>query len=175
MRSDIARRLPEWASAPSQRGPVPRSLCGPNRSGFQVPRFGEPLEPARALAVRASGPYLGRVLSRIPSRLAARLWAALLVLTVAFHAVTPFEAPLVVRSGSAFSAATADVAIAPARKIAVERSVVQVAPVLPVVSAIVLPAMPLVAAIPHAWPEQTGPPLPAPLARKIAPRGPPTS
>ncbi|QCI93619.1 hypothetical protein [Novosphingobium sp. EMRT-2] len=115
------------------------------------------------------------MLSRIPSRLAARFWAALLVLTVAFHAVTPFEAPLVVRSGSAFSAATADVAIAPARKIAVERSVVQVTPVLPVVSATVLPAMPLVAAIPHAWPEQTGPPLPAPLARKIAPRGPPTS
>ena len=131
-------------------------------------------KPARALAVRAPNPYVGRVLSRLPSRLAARFWAALLVLTVAFHAVTPFEAPLVVRSGSAFSAATAEVAIAPARKTAVERYVVQMAPVLPTVSAVVLSTMPLVAAIPHAWPDQTGPPPPVPLARKIAPRGPPT-
>lgn len=114
------------------------------------------------------------MLSRLPSRLAARFWAALLVLTVAFHAVTPLEAPLVVRSGSAFSAATAEVAIAPARKTVVERHVVQIAPSLPAMAVIALPAMPLVAAIPHAWPEQTGPPPPAPLARKIAPRGPPT-
>lgn len=43
-------------------------------------------------------------------------WLWLLVATIAFHAVVPTGSPLVRTSGSAFSATTADVSLAPKRK-----------------------------------------------------------
>lgn len=110
-------------------------------------------------------------------RLVARFWAALLVLTVALSAVAPIEAPLDVRSGSAFSADTVEVAIAPARQgLAVQRVVQLPAPLplLPLAPLAILAALPLLASARDRWPAPTGPPSHAPLlARKIAPRGPP--
>lgn len=106
-------------------------------------------------------------------RLAGRLWAALLVLTIAFHAGTPVAGALEQRSGSAFSADTVEMAVAPARRDVAAVRIASV-PLPPVPSAeppVVAPAM---AAFDHVRPDPTGPPPAAPaLARKEAPRGPP--
>ncbi|WP_408591865.1 hypothetical protein [Novosphingobium sp.] len=76
--------------------------------------------------------------NRLASRLAGRLWAVLLVLTIAVHAGAPVAAaPLDWRSGSAFSADTVEVAIAPARS---QVAVRLIAPLTqPVVPAPVVP------------------------------------
>lgn len=104
---------------------------------------------------------------------AGRLWALLLALTVLTHAVAPFEAPATVRHGSAFSAVTAETAVAPQQRTVVQRAVVPVAPP-PVPAAATL--QPLHFAAPdHFWPPQTAPPAPLPLAYRPAPRGPPLS
>lgn len=104
--------------------------------------------------------------------LAGRLWACLLALTVLTHAIAPFDAPMVVRSGSAFSAATVDMAVAPERRVQVMRAVVPLAPP-PVAVVTLAPEMSLVAAQAWTWPPQTAPPVPAPLTLRPAPTGPP--
>ena len=87
-------------------------------------------------------------------KLGRRLWALLRALTVLTHALIPlgppFEAPVTVRHGSAFSAATAETAVAPANRLQIQRAVVPRAP-------------------------QTAPPAPQPLALLPAPRAPPLS
>lgn len=102
-----------------------------------------------------------------------RLWALLLVLLIAMQALAPVGEGLRLRSGSAFSADTVEVAVAPVRR-AVEASV----PALPAppapAPAVVLPlAMALVAP----WlpkPRQTAPPrLNAALSQRLNPRAPP--
>jgi hypothetical protein len=111
------------------------------------------------------------VLSRLSLNLAGRLWALLLALTVLAHATVPFEAPLQARAGSAFSAATADLAVAPERKVQVQRAMVPVTPPRPV--ATLAPPAPATESADHLWPPQTAPPAPAPLLLRPAPRAPP--
>lgn len=118
------------------------------------------------------------MLTRLSSVFAARFWAALLVLTIAFHASVPVGAPLDVRSGSAFSADTVDVAVAPARRAAAEITIAApLPPLMPVQHAVTQPAIPArFAAATHRWPDPTGPPAARlPLARNLAPRAPPTA
>ncbi|MEO0030732.1 MAG: hypothetical protein RIS94_490 [Pseudomonadota bacterium] len=115
------------------------------------------------------------MLSRLSTRAAGRLWAALLVLTIAFHAGTPVSAALDLRSGSAFSADTMEVAVAPARRDATQR--VALVPVPLPERPHAVPLFRTGAAQPdHRWPDATGPPASAPLlARKAAPRAPPAA
>lgn len=99
----------------------------------------------------------------------------LLMLTIAFHAGVPIEAPLVVHSGSAFSASTVDVALAPVRRGEV-RAAAQAPvphPALPSAVPVLAPSQALSDALPHAWPDQTGPPPLLPLSTRPAPTGPP--
>ncbi|MDF8333154.1 hypothetical protein [Novosphingobium cyanobacteriorum] len=113
------------------------------------------------------------MLSRFPLRLAGRLWAVLLVLTIAFHAGTPVAAAFEQRSGSAFSADTVEMVVAPARR---DVAAVRIAPLpLPPVPTAATPVVqPAIAVFDHVRPDSTGPPPAAPaLARKEAPRGPP--
>lgn len=103
--------------------------------------------------------------------LAARFWAALLVLTIAFHAGVPVSTPLDVRSGSAFSADTVDVAVTPPSRLAAQAAVAQPQPM---VAVLVAYAVPRLAPAPYRWPDATGPPVARiPLARNLAPRAPP--
>jgi hypothetical protein len=111
-------------------------------------------------------------------KLGGRLWAILLALTVLTHALiplgSPFEAPVTVRHGSAFSAATAETAVAPANRIQIQRVAVPIAPPPPVVLAQDLPA-PELSRPEGFWPPQTAPPAPQPLALLPSPRAPPLS
>lgn len=107
-------------------------------------------------------------------RLGGRLWALLLALTVLTHALVPFEAPVTVRHGSAFSAATVDMAVAPANRVQIQRAVVPMAPPPPVI-ALAEPAPLELIGADHIWPPQTAPPAPQPLALLPAPRAPPLS
>ena len=112
------------------------------------------------------------VLSRIPLRLTGRFWAALLALTVLFHATAPFDAPLIARSGSAFSAATVDLAVAPEGRMAVQRVAIPIVPP-PLAAMPVATSSPVLQRTGHLWPRQTAPPAPAPLLLRPAPRAPP--
>lgn len=102
-----------------------------------------------------------------------RLWTLLLVLVIAFQALAPVGEGLRLRSGSAFSADTVEVAVAPVRRV-VEASV----PALPA-PPVAVPTMvlPLVVAMVAAWrpkPRQTAPPRLNPaLSQRLAPRAPP--
>lgn len=111
------------------------------------------------------------MLSRLSLTLAGRLWAALLALTVLTHATAPFDAPMAVRSGSAFSAVTADLAVAPERRVQVQRAMLPVAP--PPLIRLPEPESFVLAGQPRAWPPQTAPPVAAPLLLRPAPTGPP--
>lgn len=114
-----------------------------------------------------------QVHSALLLKMGARFWAFLLALTVLTHAVAPFEAPATVRHGSAFSAVTAEMAVAPQQRIVVQRAVVPLAPP-PVQTFSALPH-PHAAAPARFWPPQTAPPAPLPLAYGPAPRAPPLS
>lgn len=107
-------------------------------------------------------------------KLGGRLWAILLALTVLTHAVVPYESPVTVRHGSAFSAATAEVAVMPQKRVQIQRAAIPIAPPPPVVT----PAEPApleLAAADHFWPPQTAPPAQLPLLWRPAPRAPPLS
>lgn len=107
-------------------------------------------------------------------KLGGRLWAILLALTVLTHAVAPFEAPAIVRHGSAFSAATVEMAVAPRETVQVQRAVLPFTPPPPAVLA--PETAPVRAERPEGlWPPQTAPPAPQPLALLPAPRAPPLS
>jgi hypothetical protein len=107
-------------------------------------------------------------------KLGGRLWAILLALTVLTHAVAPFESLVTVRHGSAFSAATAEMAVAPANRVQIQRAVVPMAPPPPVI-VLAEPAPLELAGADRFWPPQTAPPAPPPLALRPAPRAPPLS
>lgn len=107
-------------------------------------------------------------------KLGGRLWAILLALTVLTHAVAPFESPVTVRHGSAFSAATAEMAVAPANRVQIQRAVVPMAPPPPVI-ALAEPAPLELVGADHIWPPQTAPPAQPPLLWQPAPRAPPIS
>lgn len=115
-----------------------------------------------------------QVHSALLLKMGGRFWAFLLALTVLTHAVAPFEAPATVRHGSAFSAVTAEMAVAPQQRVAVQRAVVPLAP--PPAQTFAAPLPPQLAAAPaRFWPPQTAPPVPLPLAFRPAPRAPPLS
>jgi len=113
------------------------------------------------------------VLNRLVSTAAVRLLALAMLLTVAFHAALPLAQPLQPVRGSAFSASTADVAVAPARRALPDRAA---APFLPAVLAERPVAALLLAQVRAATdpglPDATGPPA-SPRLRGPSPRAPP--
>ncbi|MFM6828737.1 MAG: hypothetical protein ACKOVA_00120 [Novosphingobium sp.] len=111
--------------------------------------------------------------SHLSLRLTGRLWAALLALTVLFHATVPFGTPLLERSGSAFSAATTDLAVAPERRLVTHRALLPAVP--PPAIEFPEPDVPRAEPVAYLWPPQTAPPSPAPLLLRPAPRAPPTA
>ncbi len=114
--------------------------------------------------------------ARLPSLTALRLWAALLLAAIVLQAAEPVGLPLETRHGSAFSAATQDVALAPQGRAEAERRIASPLPAtLPVEPA---PAAVRVAPPLPAWafrPDSTGPPAHDILARQPPPRGPPSA
>ncbi|NMN89327.1 MULTISPECIES: hypothetical protein [unclassified Novosphingobium] len=116
-------------------------------------------------------------MSRLPLRLAGRLWAVLLVLTVALSALAPGAALVGMRSGSAFSVDTVEMAVAPARpQVAVARlEALPPMPLVPAVALVLVVLAPLaLARAPHILPRSTGPPLATlPLRAPGTPRAPP--
>lgn len=108
-------------------------------------------------------------------RTVARWWALLLVLVIALQALAPVGNALVVRSGSAFSADTIEVAVAPPRRTA-ETVVVALPapPPPPLVPALAMPLLAVLFAAPLPKPRATAPPQRAPtLSRPSSPRAPP--
>ncbi|EIZ80714.1 hypothetical protein WSK_0687 [Novosphingobium sp. Rr 2-17] len=93
--------------------------------------------------------------------LRVRLWTLLLLAAIGLQAASPIRAPLDRMQGSAFSAATVDVALAGNRKAENAASAVQVMPPLParavLVHAPALPAFALTAPY-RLRPEARGPP-----------------
>jgi|KBSSwiStaDraftv2_1062776.scaffolds.fasta_scaffold05784_11 hypothetical protein len=103
-----------------------------------------------------------------------RLLAALLLLAAAFQAATPGWSPLEPTRGSAFSASTADVALAPTRSTEAARIAPHPAP--PLADAVAPQPIPgRNAALPQfaARPDSTGPPATRPRAALPEPRAPP--
>lgn len=109
----------------------------------------------------------------LPSLTALRLWAALLLAAIGWQAAQPFHAPLEARHGSAFSATTVEVAVAPQRQVAAQRAWPAMPAPVPV--AVERPFRPfsLLPETPSPRPDSTGPPTRVILARQPAPRGPP--
>jgi len=103
-----------------------------------------------------------------------RLWAALLLAVIGLQAAEPIRAPLERVTGSAFSAATADVALASNRR--TEATVLKVVPTppLPEMPQVVEP-MPARTLVPAARlrPSARAPPQRQDNARLPDPRGPP--
>lgn len=102
-----------------------------------------------------------------------RLWTLLLVLLIAFQALAPVGEGLRLRSGSAFSADTVEVAVAPVRRVADVAVPALPAPPVPV-PALVLPLVIALVALWSPKPPQTAPPRLNPaLSQRLAPRAPP--
>lgn len=111
---------------------------------------------------------------RLPLPNAIRLWALVLLAAIGLQAAVPVGGPLQVRHGSAFSATTVDVAVAPQRRIEAESPVSSPLPaIVPVAAA--QPSAPAFAALVSrpSRPDSTGPPAEDILARQPAPRAPP--
>lgn len=113
------------------------------------------------------------MLRRLPSLTIVRLWAALLLTAIGLQAAQPVDTAFRPSHGSAFSAATYDVALAPQRR----GEDAQIAPTplpppLPQIAA--FPTSPAVLALqPMPRPNSTGPPALTILRRQPAPRAPP--
>lgn len=117
------------------------------------------------------------MLNRLSSTLLARFAALAMMLTVAFHAAQPVGAPVERVSGSAFSAATSDVAVAPDRREAVRKAIVLPAPAPGVDTSAhdLLPSARERPAPTYQIPPATGPPTWPSLSRGPAPQAPPLS
>lgn len=122
-------------------------------------------------------PTLARpTLARLPLPTALRLWAALLLAAIGLQVASPVARPLEVRHGSAFSAATVDVALAPQRRIESVRVADEPQPALPPQPVAVTPlAATILSDLPAVRPHSTGPPARDILAWQPAPRGPPAA
>lgn len=116
------------------------------------------------------------MLGRLPSLTIVRLLAALLLATIGLQAGQSFDAAPRPSHGSAFSAATYEVALAPHRRGGEARTEAAPLPLLPPPAA-ALVATPLAAAIlldqAAPRPDSTGPPARLILSRQPAPRAPP--
>jgi hypothetical protein len=89
-----------------------------------------------------------------------RLWALVLLATIGLQAMAPVPAPLQRESGSAFSAATAEVTLASPRRVEVVKATA--VPTPPLVSSappvLVVPAVARFATADHLRPAVRGPP-----------------
>ncbi|WP_225207495.1 hypothetical protein [Novosphingobium huizhouense] len=105
-----------------------------------------------------------------------RLWALLAMLVVVLLALAPGSGGLSLRSGSAFSADTVEVAIAPARR-AIAASVATLPTPPPSLPPVVVAPVALLPVLAAPWlpkPQPTAPPRrDAALAQVLAPRAPP--
>lgn len=112
--------------------------------------------------------------ARLPSLTLVRLWAALLLAAIGMQAAQPFRAPLEARHGSAFSATTYDVAVAPQRRVEGRQAPPLALPTPPVERAIAPPSpRPALVFASAPRPDSTGPPIDDILIRQAAPRAPP--
>lgn len=114
------------------------------------------------------------MLGRLPSLTIVRLLAALLLATISLQASQSFEATLEPTHGSAFSAATAEVALAPQRRAEEAFVASDALPLQPPRIETATPA-PLAILAPQSAPrpDSTGPPERPIQARPSAPRAPP--
>ena len=104
--------------------------------------------------------------------------ATVLLLVVVFHATAPSSQPLERASGSAFSAATVDVSLAPPQQFETERRLAGIVPVPLVPTPPLLRFShfaPTVDDVPHARPDVRGPPARPIEASPLAPRAPPAA
>lgn len=108
------------------------------------------------------------------SLILSRLLAVLLLATVAFQAGAPFQQPLERSHGSAFSAATHEVALGTRKAGEAARQAIAPQPLVPapMVEPASLAAGPLISG-PAPRPHSTGPPRPPLLALFPGPRAPP--
>jgi hypothetical protein len=113
------------------------------------------------------------MLLTLPRLLLARLIGAALLLTVALQAGAPFAAPLERTHGSAFSAATQEVALAGERRGGVVQTALAPQPRAPVPQPVDARAAALPIALPLSRPRATGPPARDDIAQRPAPRAPP--
>lgn len=111
---------------------------------------------------------------RLPLPIVIRLWAVLLLAAIGLQAASPIARPLEARHGSAFSATTFEVALAPQRRVESVRHEAEPQPApLPAPAAPVALAVASGPALPAPRPDSTGPPVHDILAWLPAPRGPP--
>jgi|EndMetStandDraft_4_1072995.scaffolds.fasta_scaffold11253_2 hypothetical protein len=110
---------------------------------------------------------------RLPSLLLIRLWTVLLLTAISWQATLPAHAPLEVRHGSAFSAATPEVAVAPERRWDA-RQVLPLPMPRPEQTPVSRAAPARFVAVPASRPDSTGPPAATILVRQPGPRAPPT-
>lgn len=114
------------------------------------------------------------MLLNLPRLLMVRLCALALLLTVGLQAGTPIAAPLERTHGSAFSAATHEVALKAERQGEVVRATLAPEPWLPLPE----PAVPVaseLATLPEPRPASTGPPAREEIAQRPSPRAPPVA
>lgn len=108
-----------------------------------------------------------------------RLLLWLLLLVVAAHAASPLGQPLERAAGSAFSAATADVALKTGPAPVIAKRIVPVTPLpLLLVAAIAIACAPLLPGLPvrsGSRPAQTGPPVAETSFSPLAARAPPAA
>jgi hypothetical protein len=179
MRSDITRRI-TIRPMRHARGARPASSISRRLWPFQGVDFAN-APTGRACRGASSPIHLQTVtdvfmLARLPSTIVIRLWAALLLAAIGVQAASPVGTPLEQRHGSAFSAATYEVALAFQRNEQSETRealVPQPAPPtsMPATPTRVEPAALAATLVPR--PDSTGPPTPDSLAWRPAPRAPP--
>jgi hypothetical protein len=114
------------------------------------------------------------MLLRLPRSMLVRLLAALLLATVGLQATAPITTPLERSHGPAFSASTHEVALAAQRRAEPARLTAAPHP-LPPTPTPLAPRASRLPATPPERPQSTGPPQPAPLALRPAPRAPPST
>jgi len=115
------------------------------------------------------------MLSRLPSLKLVRLWVGLLLATIGLQASVSAAPTLQKTSGSAFSAATYEVALYVQRGEKVQRQAIAPQPLVPLAAVIDTPlaATAVLADAPPPCPHSTGPPVREIRSWKPAPRAPP--
>jgi len=103
------------------------------------------------------------------------LLLALLLLVVAAHAASPLAQPLERAPGSAFSAATHDVAVTAGASLTIIKRIAPAAPPLPVIAPVIAAMLlpPIEPALTGGEAPQTGPPAAETSFSPLAPRAPP--
>jgi hypothetical protein len=116
------------------------------------------------------------MLARLPSLTIVRLWAAIMLAAIGLQATIPAGASSHASMGSAFSAATSEVALYVQRGERVQTQAIAPQPLTPALAAASQPAPLQVIRFPAARsvrPDATGPPLRHIRSWKPAPRAPP--